>query len=200
MVAIRVPFAVVAGALFSVAIFVALWQLVNVPMAAYERAIHVRPEFTRQIIESPPVTRREPKVTREPPTLQPGRPKIADGGGLGGTGVIDYRGPALDPVIGRGGLKLHGVDGDVIPLVRPDPDYPPRAISGQIEGWVQMRFSVTAAGTVRDAIVVASEPGTIFNEAALKAVARWRYNPRVVDGVAVERVGLQTVIRFELEN
>jgi protein TonB len=63
-----------------------------------------------------------------------------------------------------------------------------------------VQFSVTAAGTVRDAAVVASEPGTLFDEAALKAIARWRYNPRVVDGMAVERVGLQTVIRFELED
>ena len=63
-----------------------------------------------------------------------------------------------------------------------------------------MRFSVTATGTVRDAVVVASEPDTIFDEAALKAIARWRYNPRVESGEAVERVGLQTVIRFELEN
>ena len=93
-----------------------------------------------------------------------------------------------------------GVDGDVIPRVRVNPEYPPRAIAGSIEGWVQVRFTVTAVGTVRDAIVVASEPATIFNEAALKAIARWRYNPRVENGEAVERVGLQTVFRFELEN
>ena len=63
-----------------------------------------------------------------------------------------------------------------------------------------MQFSVTATGRVRDPVVVASEPGTTFDEAALKAIARWRYNPRVVNGEAVERVGLQTIIRFELQN
>ena len=32
---------------------------------------------------------------------------------------------------GRGhGISLNGVDGDVIPLVRVNPDYPPRAITG----------------------------------------------------------------------
>jgi protein TonB len=84
-------------------------------------------------------------------------------------------------------------------MVRPPPDYPPRAAAQNIEGWVQVQFAVTAAGTVRDALIVASEPGTVFDEAALKAIARWRYNPRVVDGAAVERIGLQTIIRFELE-
>ena len=44
---------------------------------------------------------------------------------------------------------------------------------------MRVQFSVTAVGTVRDAVVVASEPGTIFDDAALKAIARWRYNPRV---------------------
>jgi protein TonB len=122
------------------------------------------------------------------------------GGGMSGSGLVDYRGPTLDPVIDRGRLSRLGLDGDVTPLVRPNPDYPPRAIAGQIEGWVQVQFSVTVAGTVRDAVVVASEPGTIFDEAALKAIARWRYNPRVVDGAAVERVGLQALIRFTLDN
>jgi protein TonB len=105
----------------------------------------------------------------------------------------------LAPPVERGGLSTNGIDGDVTPLVRMSPDYPARAAEAGTEGWVQVRFSVTTAGTVRDATVVASEPGTTFDEAALKAVARWRYNPRVVDGVAVERIGLETVFRFELE-
>ena len=84
--------------------------------------------------------------------------------------------------------------------MRSDPDYPPGPLASGTEGWVQVQFSVTATGSVRDAVVVASEPRTIFDDAALKAIARWRYNPRVEDGVAVERVGLQTIIRFEIEN
>jgi protein TonB len=95
---------------------------------------------------------------------------------------------------------MRGTDGDVVPVVRATPQYPPRAISGQIEGWVRVQFSVTPIGTVRDAFVVDSEPSGVFEEAALKAIARWRYNPKVEGGEAVERVGLQAVIRFELED
>ena len=63
-----------------------------------------------------------------------------------------------------------------------------------------VRFTVTAIGTVRDAVVVESEPGTVFDDAALKTIARWRYNPRVENGEVIERAGLQTMIRFALEN
>jgi protein TonB len=64
---------------------------------------------------------------------------------------------------------------------------------------VQVQFTITAAGTVKDAKVVDAEPKNIFDDAALRAIARWRYNPKVQEGVAVERVGVQTIIRFEIE-
>ena len=62
-----------------------------------------------------------------------------------------------------------------------------------------MQFTITAAGTVKDAIVVSAEPTDVFDDAALKAIARWRYNPKVENGVQVERVGVQTRILFQLE-
>jgi protein TonB len=198
MFAIRVPFAVVAGAMSSAAIFFGLAQLIGASFEVTPRAEARIIEFTRQIIDTPEVNRRDPQVTREPPTLRPGPLRIS-GGQEGSVTLVEYTGPALDPAIGRPGFPLRGVDGDVVPIIRQDPEYPARALTGGVEGWVQVRFSVTAVGSVRDATVVASEPGTTFDEAALKAIARWRYNPRVVDGEAVERVGLQTVIRFELE-
>jgi protein TonB len=198
MFAIRVPFSVVAGTLSSVAIFLGLAQLVSASFDVAPSAEARIIEFTRQIVETPLENRRDPKVTREPPILRPGPVRIS-GSEQSGTDLVDYGGPSISPVIERKGLVLRGIDGDAIPLVRPNPDYPASAISREIEGWVQVQFSVTAAGTVRDAVVVESEPGTTFDEAALEAIARWRYNPRVVDGVAVERVGLETVIRFELD-
>jgi protein TonB len=132
--------------------------------------------------------------------LVPGPQRIGmtDFGGSVGSGVQIMQ-PIIDRT-GRQGIVLRGIDGDVTPIIRATPQYPPRAIKGQIEGWVRVQFSVTPAGTVRDAIVVDAEPDAIFDDAALKAIARWRYNPKVEGGEAVERVGLQAVIRFELED
>ena len=90
-------------------------------------------------------------------------------------------------------------DRDIIPLVRINPDYPPRALSRGIQGWVIVQFTISATGTVKDQKVVDSS-NKIFDEAALKAIARWRYNPKVEEGVAVERKGVQTKLVFQLEN
>jgi len=84
-------------------------------------------------------------------------------------------------------------------VVRIDPDYPPRALRGEIEGWAEVQFSVTATGAVRDVVVIDSDPKNVFDAAVLEAVARWRYNPKVEGGVAVERVGMRTRILFELD-
>ena len=197
MFAIRAPVALVVGTLISVALFLALSQLVGVKFDM-KPAVTVRYDFTPQIREAPPENKRDPKVERTPPP----EIVIVDGPGWTNTGVTAVGGFAVPAVViagpGRGGLPV-GTDRDVLPLVRVNPDYPPRAIITNTEGWVQVQFSVTETGSVRDPVVIASEPGTIFDDAALKAIARWRYNPRVESGVAVERVGLQTIVRFELE-
>jgi protein TonB len=198
MFAIRVPFSVVAGALASVAIFLGLAQLVGVPFEVTQTIAAPRIDFTPQRIDTPIETKREERVKREPPTPQPEGPTFSDDFG-GDIGVVRIQPQPVVALRSGEGIGLRGVDGDVIPIVRPTPEYPAGALSRGLEGRVKVQFSVTAAGTVRDAIVVESEPGTTFDEAALKAIARWRYNPRVVDGVAVERVGLETVIRFELD-
>jgi len=62
-----------------------------------------------------------------------------------------------------------------------------------------VQFSITPAGTVKDAKVVDADPKGIFDDAAIKAILRWRYNPKVEEGVAVERVGLRTMLRFQIE-
>ena len=63
---------------------------------------------------------------------------------------------------------------------------------------MRIEFTISTNGSVRDAVVVRSEPPGVFDEAALRAISRWRYNPRIENGIAVERKGVQTEIRFEL--
>jgi periplasmic protein TonB len=195
---LRVPFSVVAGASFSVAFFFGLWQMVSVPFDIAPPAEARRIEFTRQIVAEPPVELTTPRPEILAPPVVPIPPRI-------GPGTADAAALRVQPAVAavarppRVGLPM-GVDRDAAPLVRVDPEYPPRELARGTEGRVLVRFTVTAAGTVRDASVVSSEPRGVFDKAALDAIARWRYNPRVEGGTAVERVGLQAVIRFEVEN
>ncbi len=91
-------------------------------------------------------------------------------------------------------------DADVMPLVRIEPQYPSRALSRGVEGWVLLEFTISAIGTVTDVIVVDADPPGIFNRAAKRAVSRWKYKPMILDGNAVPRPGVQVVLSFTLEN
>jgi protein TonB len=100
----------------------------------------------------------------------------------------------------RGAITMGaGSDRDVIPLVRINPEYPMRARQRGVEGWVLIQFTISPAGTVKDARVVDADPPNIFDDSAIKAVNRWRYNPKIEEGVAVERRGVQVVLEFKLE-
>jgi len=78
------------------------------------------------------------------------------------------------------------------------PTYPQRALEKGIEGWVDIEFTVAADGTVRDAVVKASEPAGTFDRAALNAVERWRYEPYLVNGAPIEpRVAAR--VRFQIK-
>ncbi len=98
---------------------------------------------------------------------------------------------------GPGGMNI--AEGDYLPIVRVAPVYPSRALSRGLEGFVDMSFTVTSAGTVKDPIVIQST-SSLFERAATRAVLKFKYKPRVVDGVPVEVPGVKTRITFELED
>ena len=89
-------------------------------------------------------------------------------------------------------------EGDYLPIVRVAPVYPARAQSRGLEGYVDMSFTVTATGTVIDPIVVFSTSG-LFERAASRAVLKFKYKPRVVDGIPVNVPGVKTRITFKME-
>jgi protein TonB len=102
----------------------------------------------------------------------------------------------------EGGTNIGAVasDADVVPVVRVNPIYPPRAAERGIQGWVELMLTISASGTVQDAQVTNSHPGTVFDRAALRAVRKWKYNPKVEDGHAVERPGITVRLKFELKD
>ena len=98
-----------------------------------------------------------------------------------------------------GPTGMNIAEGDYLPIVRVAPVYPARALSRGLEGYVDMSFTVTTAGTVRDPIVMFST-SSLFERAALRAVLKFKYKPRVVDGIPVDVVGVKTRISFQIED
>ena len=65
--------------------------------------------------------------------------------------------------------------------------YPADAQIHQIEGWVEVGYIVDRAGLPRDLKVLQSSPPGRFEQAALAAVAKYRYEPFTRDGQIYER-------------
>lgn len=199
MFLLRVPFAFLVGALFSGAMFWLLWTLISQPIDVGDMIEATRIEFSRMRRDTQAATKRDERVEREPPPPAPEMPRMSFTSSNVGNSVAQLT-PTIDTAGALSKMNLSaGSDTDVIPLVRIAPEYPPRALRRGIEGWVQVQFTITATGAVKDATVVAAEPPGLFDEAAIKSILRWRYNPKIEGGVAVERIGVQTVIRFVLE-
>ena len=108
--------------------------------------------------------------------------------------------PELTPSGGDGPLKSYVFDGEYLPIVRVAPIYPRRALTRGIEGYVLVEFVVTETGSVRDPVVLVSDPPGFFERAAVGAVLKYKYKPKVEDGRSVAVSGVRTRIVFEMED
>jgi protein TonB len=79
-----------------------------------------------------------------------------------------------------------------------DPVYPADAMRDRVEGWVELEFTVTETGSVRDIVVVGSQPSGVFDAAATEALSGWKYRPRIANGRPVAHRSNVTM-RFDLE-
>jgi protein TonB len=112
---------------------------------------------------------------------------------------INVAPPTVDTSTDIGGpAGMNVAEGDYLPIVRVAPVYPARALSRGLEGYVDMSFTVTTTGTVKDPIVMYST-SSLFERAAIRAVLKFKYKPRVVDGQPVEVPGVKTRITFKIE-
>lgn len=133
--------------------------------------------------ETPPETPPQEMDSVDPnaPTINIAPPATMDNMNIGGPGAMNI------------------AEGDYLPIVRVAPVYPARALSRGLEGYVDMSFTVTTTGTVRDPVVLFST-SSLFERAATRAVLKFKYKPRVVDGVPVDVPGVKTRISFQIED
>lgn len=158
-----------------------------------------REEMTREKQREMP---KKPEPPKRPPTPQQAVqqqqvqnqqamdldiPKIDVPLGTGGGGVFV---PVSGAMSGGGG---NFGDGDLIPIVRIEPQFPREALIEGISGYVVLSFTVMEDGSVEPGStkVMESKPPRLFDSAAMRAVARWKFKPRIVDGKPVKRPATQ---------
>ncbi|MCF6319962.1 MAG: energy transducer TonB, partial [Proteobacteria bacterium] len=139
----------------------------------------------------------KPKVDKQPPPDIPQQDfdQVDPDSQIGAINAPDSMTADLDLSLGTG---LSASDGEFLPIVKVAPQYPSRASSRGIEGHVLVEFTVSKQGTVLNPVVIEAVPSKIFNKAAINAVLRFKYKPRVIDGVPQDVHGVQNRIVFKL--
>ncbi len=132
--------------------------------------------------------------------VQPPAPPVAEAPGNSDK-VTGYRPPQATPppVMKYTGEGVTLGDGPMVSLVRPSPVYPARALEEGLEGWVIVQFDVLADGTVTNVAVVESSD-RIFEKSARRAAAKFRYKPRVIEGVPQATTGVRNIFRFHMSD
>jgi protein TonB len=139
----------------------------------------------------------KPQVDEQPPPDIPQQDfdQVDADSQIGAINAPNSMNADLDLSIGTG---LSASDGEYLPIVKVAPQYPSRAQSRGIEGYVILEYTVSKQGTVINPVIIESDPGTIFNKAAIKSALRYKYKPRVEDGVPMDVKGVRTRITFKL--
>lgn len=161
-------------------------------------------DFVRLKRDSRLDVKKRAKPDKPPPQQQPVSPSMS---------LPDYDGAPVSvavkadrPSIGKtfelsGGPSLGAPsDTDTIPLVRINPIYPRRAAERRIEGWVIVKFSINEQGMVENPEVVDANPRGIFESAAIRAIRKWKYRPKIEGGKPVKRYGISVKLTFDLED
>jgi protein TonB len=97
------------------------------------------------------------------------------------------------------GAGFGSSDGEYLPIVKVAPMYPRRANSRGIQGYCTVEYTVTKTGATANIRAVDCKPIGYFEKVSIKAAHKFKYKPRVIDGEAIDVVGVRNRFTFELE-
>jgi len=85
-----------------------------------------------------------------------------------------------------GSLSIPAFAADRQAVKQKAPKYPRAAERRGIEGFVILEYTISADGGVQTPVVVEATPAGVFDQAAIKAVTGWKYEPAAADTLAVQ--------------
>ncbi|MEC9406713.1 MAG: TonB family protein [Pseudomonadota bacterium] len=196
----------IIGALTAAVITLLLYWLMSALVAAGRNALTEAPkgrivDFVR-VPEPPQLRTEQPKPEKPPkPEIAPETPQVQSETVKPSGNTVNIGSLSVDSELAVDtSAGLSASDGEYLPIVKVAPQYPRRAQTRGIEGWVLLSFTVTETGAVVDPVVLDAEPAGVFEDAASKAVVRFKYKPRVINGQAQQVTGVEHLITFELDD
>ena len=193
---LKLPAIIIIALVVNVVMFTAIEYMVGMKRVRLTDTSDIQvANFIRMAEQSPDVrSRRDPTAPQKPQqTAQEDLVKLAKSGSSLGNVRLAVQMPDVD-IDMTGNIQIAR---ELQPIVRIPPEYPMRARTARIEGFVELRFTVTEAGTVENPEVFRAMPPGVFDSAAIRAVRRWKYQPQMVDGKP-RAVVTYTRLRFEL--
>ncbi|MDK1287166.1 energy transducer TonB [Pseudoalteromonas umbrosa] len=179
-------------------LFAFMQQLVSQEKVFVPEPVPTLDVFISQDLEDTPVKVRQ--VLPPPPKPAPKAPPKPNTPPAETTGVaVEINissGVESSPIQMQNTLQMS--DSGAAPIVRIEPTYPAAAARDGVEGWVKIAFSISPNGQVIDAQVIDAKPKRVFNRAALKALKRWKYRPKVINGKPVVQPGQSVMLEFNL--
>lgn len=200
----RLIVSVLLGAAITFALFVLMAELISNSQRPPEESaptpiidiVMDEPDSStemRQRVPPPP-----PPPPQQPPKVQPQEPDAAEPD----AGDMSFNMPGVD--IGGASIDIGGPgamqrDGEATPIVRIEPRYPIQAARDGKEGWVRLSFTINEVGGVDDVTVIEAEPKRIFDREAKRALRKWKYKPKIVDGKPQKQFNMKVQLDFKLE-
>lgn len=86
------------------------------------------------------------------------------------------------------------------PIIKIFPTYPVQAARDGVEGYVCLTLSINVLGSVEDVVVTDASPKRVFDREATRAVRKWKYKPKVENGVPLVVTGVNVKVDFMLTN
>ncbi|PKI17089.1 energy transducer TonB [Colwellia sp. 12G3] len=138
-----------------------------------------------------------PPPPKAPPKQQTPEPEASNN-----TAGLNFNMPGVQMSGASTGLSAPGAgigrDGDATPIVRIEPKYPIQAARDGKEGYVILSFTINQIGGVEDVEVLDAQPKRVFDKEAKRALRKWKYRPKVVDGKALVQKGLTVQLDFKM--
>ena len=149
------------------------------------------------------IQRRQAKPKKPPtpdvPPPQPPTPRLDNLDPSAEKIAISAAPVSTDIDLSGGGFSLGIGEGDYLPIVKVAPIYPQRALSRGVEGYCVVEYTVTKLGAIRDPHVVESQcTSSLFHRSSMQAALKFKYKPRVMDGVAIDVPGVRNQFTFEI--